>query len=642
MLRKLWDGSWKPPSSSNATLSFHRKRLSNDTSETDLNENSSQSYSSKNIPNINRRDSLVSPFRFSASSECLSPEYTEDSINPFETQPLKKSRSFSGRANSRSPLSWRKKTKSVRFEIDDKDEPPVLQCSSFVEDTDSLSTEKLEILTPLESDSNYSAGSFEKNLLSDRVHYKSMKEYRRYENEAQKVYSNILKDELIENSDVTFQQQLLPYDSLSGIYRLLNLENQQESSFDCIPSIEKKLRELSTVANEIIKIEALGVCTTQNQSTETALGTSLDLESQIKQIKSFVTTLNAEVIRVQEEKKSIAKKLPDKTSSTPSESRTNSNLSCLLDGVLAENTRLKAEAEILAAKNCSILQENEDLQKLSKLLLDEKTKLQLDQNQKLTKKIEDSENLIIMQNTTITELKTQIENITFENDEKIVQLEEQITEKDQELLQLRDKSLVYIREIMELEKDITMELDDISLREAATAEAIKDRTLLLELQLQDTQARCQGLECAGVQLNNKIHKLNAFNSHASIVLHALHNYIKKLQHLHHKKLKEVEDTRDAFSQATVIFIKDIISALYPVLSEEAQLYFNLSKFLPSAVIARQAFKPIVDSIHQLVEANAYLRNLDDRRASLTDSNCDAMLQQVTRIVNFMTEKSYDV
>ena len=104
----------------------------------------------------------------------------------------------------------------------------------------------------------------------------------------------------------------------------------------------------------------------------------------------------------------------------------------------------------------------------------------------------------------------------------------------------------------------------------------------------------------------------------------------------------MEDTRDAFSQATVIFIKDIISALYPVLSEEAQLYFNLSKFLPSAVIARQAFKPIVDSIHQLVEANAYLRNLDDRRASLTDSNCDAMLQQVTRIVNFMTEKSYDV
>lgn len=642
MLRKLWDGSWKPPSNSSSGLTFHRKRLSNDTSDTDLNENSSQSYSSKNIPNINRRDSLVSPFRFSASSECLSPEYTEDSINPFETQPLKKSRSFSGRANSRSPLSWRKKVKSVRFEIDDKDEPPVLQCSSFVEDTDSLSTEKLEILSPLESDSNYSAGSLDKTPLSDRAHYKSMKEYRRYENEAQKVYSNILQDELIERSDVTFQQQLLPYDSLNSIYKLLNLETQQELSFDCIPTIEKRLREISTIANEILKIEALGACTTSDQSIDPSMGINLDMESQFKKIKSFVTTLNAEVNRLQEEKKSSVEKLAHMTGSSPSDDKKNVELSCLLDVVLAENTRFKAETEILAAKNCNNLQEYEDLQNQSKMQLEEKTQLQVDQIQKLTKKIEDYEKLLNLQNTTITELKTQVENITFENNEKFVQLEVEIAEKDQELIQLRDKSLAYIREIMELEKDITMELDNISLQEATTAEAIKDRTLLLELQLQDTQARCQSLECASVKLDNKIRKLNAFNSHASIVLHALHNYIKKLQHQHRQKLNEVEDTYEAFSQATVIFIKDMISALYPVLSEEAQLYFNLSKFLTPSVIAKQAFKPIVDSIHQLVEANAYLRNLDDRRVSLTETNCDAMLQQVTRIVNFMTEKSYDV
>lgn len=305
MLRKLWDGSWKPPSSSNPTLSFHRKRLSNDSSDTDLNENSSQTYSSKNLPGINRRESLVSPFRFSASSECLSPEYTEESINPFETQPLKKSRSFSGRAHSRSPLSWRKKVKSVRFEIDDRDEPPALQCSSFVEDTDSLSTEKVEILSALESGSNYSAGSFEKSLLSDRVHYKSMKEYRRYENEAQKVFSNILKDELIERSDVTFQQQLSPYDSLSCIFALLSRENL-EAPFDGIPTLEKKLRDLSTVANEIISIGGLGIGPTQDTEIDTSA--SIDMESQIYQIKSFVITLKAEVNQLQEEKRMMAKK----------------------------------------------------------------------------------------------------------------------------------------------------------------------------------------------------------------------------------------------------------------------------------------------------------------------------------------------
>ncbi|RLV86700.1 hypothetical protein JA9_001015 [Meyerozyma sp. JA9] len=635
MLRKLWDGSWKPPSSSNPTLSFHRKRLSNDSSDTDSNENSSQTYSSKNIPGINRRESLVSPFRFSASSECLSPEYTEESINPFETQPLKKSRSFSGRAHSRSPLSWRKKVKSVRFEIDDRDEPPALQCSSFVEDTDSSSTEKVEILSALESGSNYSAGSFEKSLSSDRVHYKSMKEYRRYENEAQKVFSNILKDESIERSDVTFQQQSSPYDSLSCTFALLSSENS-EAPLDGIPTLEKKLRDLSTVANEIISIGGLSIGPTQDTETDTSA--SIDMESQIYQIKSFVITLKAEVNQLQEEKRMMAKKLSDMAGSSGNGDSQNLDLSCLLDVVVAENNRLKSEAEILAAKNCNILQEYQELQKSSNLQLEEKAQFEVDQNQNLAKKVEDSEKLILMQNTTITALKTQLENISFENNEKFVQLEEEIAEKDQELLHLREKSSAYIHEIMELEKDITMELDNISFREATTAEAIKDRTLSLELQLHDTQARCQSLESAGAKLNNKIHKLNAFNSHASIVLHALHNYIKKLQQQHHQRLKEVEDTREIYGQASLVFIKDIISALYPVLSEEAQQYFKSSKFSTSSVIARQAFKPIVDSIHQLVEVNAYLRNLDERRASLTETNCDAMLQQVTRIVNFMTEK----
>lgn len=477
-------------------------------------------------------------------------------------------------------------------------------------------------------ESKYSDSSFTKvKDSSEKICYTSLSEYRCFENAAQKAVSSIL-DETLEGSECTISQAQSIKLCMIKLLKQLNINTSHGATTDHLQEIEEKLTVLALSLQQCNSSEVVSQSSENLQRELTC-----NLETQIKAVITRKKELSIQL----EESRNMFKRIGDaiKTVDPRFGDHAANEIVLFIETTVKDHDKLQKTACEMAANFESIMRENEIL-KSSNILHKQKEEQYLKDKERETQRIFYADS---KKDEHIKSLESTIENLTLENkqhiSDEILRNEhwlEQVNAKDKELRELRDKSQAYIREITELEKNITEELDNISMNEKAEYNSLRAEVLRLRQQMGESEVRCKRFQANSRDLEEKVRSLNEFNSQASIALYAVHKYMVKLQKQYRVNLKMIKKSNKELNGAASEFINDIIRALKPILSREGETFLSAYDVGRDTVKVHEA---TLTAIHQLVGANVYLREINDRRRSEVEENCEFMLRQISMLIESM-------